>query len=931
VGQGVFRFGDCELDEPRRELRRNGELQRLEPQVFDVLVHLVRHRDRVVAKTELLDEIWGSRFVGESALVSRIRSARQAIGDNGREQTVIRTVHGRGYRFVAAVDQPAPAAQVVSARPDRPDVPGLVGRSWALDRLEKRFTEAATGSRRTVFVLGEAGIGKTALIDAFVERLDPRRVLVVRGGCPEPRGPTEPYLPVFDALGRACRGPGGDQVRDVLSTAAPSWLLQMPSLVPADRLVELRARSMGASSQRMMRELVDAVELLAADRPLVVMLDDLHWSDGPTTTLVDWLARRTDPARLQLIGTFRPGHATSDGVGAAARGLVVAGLAEQLTLQRLNDHDVARLLEEWLPGLPASMATVVHARTAGVPLFVRDLVSSWIDAGVLTPARPGQWIVDGEAEQLARTVPASVQLMVEQDLARLAPDDVAVLEGAAVVGPAFPCAAVAAATGQPEEDVETRCAALARRGLLVGSDGIQTWADGSGSARFRFLHQLHVEDLYGRVSPRRRARYHTAIGRCLERAHGTHVNEHVGELATHFDRGTDPSRATEYLRRAAEQAIVRGAYADALDHLDAAVRHAARISEADARARSEIALQLQRVSALIVTRGWAASEIDAAYRRAWELCQGLGDAPERRIVRVGLAAVQEMRGRHVESETLLQRELETGPGVLALETYELLACSTFHQGRFAKAIDHAVRGLTHYRPDAPNEEYARHGVDPAVFCHGWAAFASFFLGRRDEAQRHIQQAHAAIYGHPSAATTASLAATFLHQFDDDPAETWRSADTATALASEHGYPFRLAQAHILRGWAAAASRTTDDGLTELRDGLHMYRASGAFIELPYYLGLLADALLRTGKPDEALISLTDALAALDGTDSYYFEPELHRLRAIALLTASPANALQEAAAAIERGLELARAQRSTTAHQRLLDTKKSIHLRRRRG
>ena len=124
----MFRFGACELDEARRELRRDGVLQRLEPQVFDVLLHLLRHRDRVVAKAELLDEIWGSRFVGESALTSRIKSARHGVGDNGREQTVIRTVHGHGYRFVAVVDEPPPAPPRL---PARSSAPGLVGRSSA--------------------------------------------------------------------------------------------------------------------------------------------------------------------------------------------------------------------------------------------------------------------------------------------------------------------------------------------------------------------------------------------------------------------------------------------------------------------------------------------------------------------------------------------------------------------------------------------------------------------------------------------------------------------------------------------------------------------------------------------------------------------------------------------------------------------------------
>ena len=282
MGQGVFRFGSCELDEGRRELRRDGRLQHLEPQVFDVLAYLIHHRDRVVPKMELLDEVWGSRFVSESALTSRIKTARQAVGDTGREQTAIRTVHGHGYRFVAPVDElPGSGAPSGSGGRTGPDGAVLVGRSFPLDRLQRRLAEAALGARRTVLVSGEAGIGKTALVEAFVGRLD-QDVRVARGRCLEPRGTAEPYLAVFEALSRLCRGPDGREVVDVLASAAPSWLLQMPSLLSDGRMAELRARSLGASGQRMLRELVDAIELLGADRPLILLLEDLHWSDGPT-------------------------------------------------------------------------------------------------------------------------------------------------------------------------------------------------------------------------------------------------------------------------------------------------------------------------------------------------------------------------------------------------------------------------------------------------------------------------------------------------------------------------------------------------------------------------------------------------------------------------------------------------------------------------
>jgi DNA-binding winged helix-turn-helix (wHTH) protein len=131
----IYRFGDCELDDQRYQLRRGGVPCHLEPQVFEVLAYLVRHRDRVVPRTELLDQIWGSRFVTDSALASRVKAARRAVGDSGRDQRVIRTLHGRGYRFLAPVQEQAslegasPAARHTRrSRPPRPRSGGR--RSW---------------------------------------------------------------------------------------------------------------------------------------------------------------------------------------------------------------------------------------------------------------------------------------------------------------------------------------------------------------------------------------------------------------------------------------------------------------------------------------------------------------------------------------------------------------------------------------------------------------------------------------------------------------------------------------------------------------------------------------------------------------------------------------------------------------------------------
>jgi tetratricopeptide (TPR) repeat protein len=372
------------------------------------------------------------------------------------------------------------------------------------------------------------------------------------------------------------------------------------------------------------------------------------------------------------------------------------------------------------------------------------------------------------------------------------------------------------------------------------------------------------------------------VGDHLEAAYGADVDGHVGELAGHFDRGGDAVRAVEYLRRAAEQAIVRGVHADALGHLDAAARHVGRLPAGEPRLRAELRLELVRSSATIVVHGWGSPELEATYRRAASVCDRLGDAPERAVVTVGLATLEELRGHHDESAALAEPLLGAGPTPLLVETYELLACSAFHRARFGEALEHARRGLAHHRSDQPNEEYARHGVDCGVLCHGWAAFASWFLERPDDADRHIEAARSITGGQPYGMATASITSAFFHQYRDEPDAVHEWADTAIDLATEHGYPFRLAQAHALRGWARAALGDAG-GVDELRAGIDAYAASGARIELPYYDGLVADALVRIDRRADALAHVDRALAAIEAHADYFFRPTLRRLRAAAIV------------------------------------------------
>ncbi|MEW5926506.1 MAG: AAA family ATPase [Gemmatimonadota bacterium] len=572
----VYAFDEYEIDTRRLELRRAAEACHVEPQVFDVLCYLVRHRDRLVSRRELLERVWGHAFVTETTLNSRLMSARRAIGDSGRAQRLIRTIHGRGYRFVGEVEERypepvTPGGAAAAAVPPASSAPRLPGREGPLHELQRLLDATLHGARRIAFVSGETGIGKTTLIESFLAGASAHGGIgTALGQCLDQRGAGEPFLPVLEALGRLCRAPGGGALAALLDRRAPTWLAQMPGLVEPEEAASLQERIRGATRERMLRELVDALEAWTAEQPLVLVIEDLHWSDPSTLQLIDCLARRREPARLLLVGTFRPAEVRTGGhpLQTLVQELRVRDRCTELVLSPLSGATVAEYLEQRFPGFapPAELHRLLHARTEGNPLFVRCLVDAWVARGAFAPCEGG-WELRGALSDLAEDVPETLRRLIQQQVETLDPEDQAVLEAGSVEGLRFSAAAAAAGLDRPVARVEERCDYLARHGRFLRSCGVEEWPDGTVSGRYAFVHHLHRDVVYERVSGGRRAGLHRGIGERLETAYGARAGARTAELALHFAEGRDGVRAVDYRVRAAEQALERSAHREAVDHL----------------------------------------------------------------------------------------------------------------------------------------------------------------------------------------------------------------------------------------------------------------------------------------------------------------------------------------------------------------------------
>jgi DNA-binding winged helix-turn-helix (wHTH) protein len=309
-----FVFGPFRLDRRDERLWRGQEVLPLRPKPFAVLCCLMSQAGQLVTKDTLLETVWPETAVSESALTVAIRQLRRVLGDRARAPQFIETVHGRGYRFIMPLSTPVSSGRPMvmgASRLSQPPLfrrpPHFVGRDAALAQLAQWWSAARQGARRVAVNAGEAGIGKTALVDTFLAQVATTEdVWIGHGQCLDHYGVGEAYLPILEAVGRLCRGPEGERFLSVMRRCAPSWLVQMPGLVPPTEWQMFRRTTGGATQPRMLRELTEALDVLTTERPLVLVLEDLHWSDAATLAWIAYVARRPDPAHLLLLGTYRP-------------------------------------------------------------------------------------------------------------------------------------------------------------------------------------------------------------------------------------------------------------------------------------------------------------------------------------------------------------------------------------------------------------------------------------------------------------------------------------------------------------------------------------------------------------------------------------------------------------------------------------------------
>jgi len=615
-------FPPFRLDPGNQCLWRGDVRISLVPKAFAVLQYLVGHAGRLVTQQELLQALWRDTHVEPEVLRRYILEIRRALEDPPKKPLFIETLPKRGYRFIAAIREES-AALTQASQPTI--VPGrLVGREAALAELDTYWSAARQGERQVVFVTGEAGIGKTSLVDAFQQKwAQDSRIRIARGQCVEGFGGKEAYYPVLQALGRLIRGPDGEPVAQALAAQAPTWFIQFPSIVAPEQRATLSRELLGATRERMVREICEVLDVLTAYRPLILILEDLQWVDNPTLDLISAVTRQRGAAKLMLMATYRPVEVilSRNPLKLLKQELLVHLLCHEISLVRLSEADVEQYLAAEFPesNFAADLSGMIHRHSDGNPLFMVAILDRLRQRGLIIRDN-GRWKLTVSAAQLDPGIPETLQQMLEVQLEQLRAPDLRLLRAASVAGRRFSSWAVGALLAADVDQVEDACERLGARQQFIRRAATREPVQGSASAQYEFKHVLYREVLYRQLPPTQRRQFHLRLAERMEALSTPPDPSLASELASHFEEACDYARAIRYLILTASNAARRYAHGDAI-HL---LRHGLDLlPQLPAETAREVEIQiLDRISDALYAQGEMVQSAEVDYRVAEVAAQG---------------------------------------------------------------------------------------------------------------------------------------------------------------------------------------------------------------------------------------------------------------------------------------------------------------------
>ena len=799
----------------------------------------------------------------------------------------------------------------------------IVHREEQLEALRRAMAAAETGRGTVICVSGEPGIGKTTLIEGFLEELGSRAGChVARGRCSERQVvASTAYLPIMDALADLLRSESGGAVARLLQVVAPTWSAQ---LTPTS-ITDSTPSPLAFSQQAMLRELACLLAEVSRLGTVVLFVDDVHWADLSTVDLLAYISRQCHMLPVLIIVTFRPTELllSPHPFHRVKLELQGQGVCTELSLGFLDRSQIEDYLLLAFPehDFPADFADLVHSRTEGSPLFMVDLLRYLRERGVI--ARSGtRWSLARDLPDIWDELPETVRSMIQRKLERLNEDDFRLLSVAAAQGYEFDSAVVAAAADRDPAEVEERLQLLDRVHGMVQLMREDEFPDGTPTLRYSFVHVLYQQALFASLLPTRRRAVNKALAEAWQSHLGNEPTPFAAELACLYEAGREPALASRQFYLAAQHAARVFAHRDAVVLARRGLGLLQTLPASAERDVLELPLQTLLGLQLQVTEGYAARSAEQAYERARKLCASSRETlfP----VLWGLWLVRKVRSElsraQALADELLRLAYEMQDPDLALQAHQALGLTALCRGEPAESLRHVEQVASLYDPERHRLHAFLFGQDPGVICKAYGAVALWLLGFPEAAQWQSEQAVAMSRGlSPNSQTVALHFAATVYQLCRNKNRCRECAEACASISGEHGFPFWRAGGTIIGGWALAADGDPQPGVSRLRQGLEEWHAMGSVTYLTYFLGLLADSLRFQRDFQQGLLVLEDALDVVKRTDECMIESELHRLRGELLmqrLEAGDSAARSLAEASFRQALTIARKQEARSLELR---------------
>jgi predicted ATPase/class 3 adenylate cyclase len=812
-----------------------------------------------------------------------------------------------GVRGVRTIESRFEAAMMAGLSP-------LVGREEEISLVLRRWQQAKDGEGQVVLVGGEPGIGKSRLVQTVRERVGVDPHIRLRYQC-SPYYTNSAFYPIITQLERAAQFARNDtaaQKLDKLETLLGQATVQVADVaplfaallaIPSDNRYPPLTLTPQQQKDQTLEALVAQLVGLARQQPVMLIFEDLHWSDPTSLEVLDRLLHRVSNLRVLVVMTYRSEFEPP------WRGVAHV---TTYTLNRLTRRQVTTLVAGMTNGkaLPDIVVDQIAVKTDGVPLFVEELTKTILESGLLHETGEG-YALTGPLPPLA--IPTTLQDALMARLDRLAPVKEVAQIGAAL-GREFSYELIAAVSPFQDAALQDALDQLVHAALLFRRGTPPT-------ATYLFKHALVQDTAYASLLKSRRQQLHSRIAQVLEARFPETVAAEPALLAHHHTEAGHMEAAISSWLLAGQQACQRSANTEAISHLTQGLTLLSMLPNTPERTHQELNLQTALGPALIATKGNAAPDVERTYARARELCQQLGDTPQLFPVLRGLIIYYNSRGQlqtayQLGEQLLRLAQSQHDPALLLLAHYQL-GIVLFMRGELVAAHTHHTQALAIYTPQEHRGLAVRYGIDLGVISQSFLSWELWYLGYPDQAMQHSQAARtlAQKVSHPHSLVHALVFAAFLHQHRREVLAVHEQATAATTLAIEQGFVSWGARGTVLHGWALATQGQGETTITEIRQGLAADLATGAKLWQPYSLGLLAEAYGEKGHYEEGLHALTEALAVIDTTELRFCAAELYCLKGVLLLQQALPDASQ-AKICFHQALNIARSQQAKSLELR---------------